>query len=371
MKKKRILLLTYEYPPTAGGIGRYTSDLLYCLRILGYEPIVISKFQNDKLSERDVVPLFTGEPVKDFIKFLVFYLRFRPAKVVLAHPLTWRIFLPVSLFHRDYVLIIYGSEIASRDKNRAIRNFVWKYLCKRARNIIAISEYSRTVLLSALPEIDQTKIALIYPALREYWFERNNRSDEFRAKHNFHGIVLLTLARIVSRKGHDSVIKSLPEILKKRKNVFYVIAGKGSERSNLEELAKELGVSKNVFFIGYISEDDLPAIYDACDLFVMPTHEDAGKVEGFGYTYIEAAARGKASIAGNHGGAREAVVDGETGYLVDPYQPKEISSKTILLMENTELRKTMENNAMGRAQKEFHINSMISKLAIVFGDKVE
>jgi phosphatidyl-myo-inositol dimannoside synthase len=367
-RNRRILVLTYEYPPGGGGIGRYVSDLVSCLRQLHSEPLVVGAIQPGIPAGIASNNVFSGCFPADFLRLLRIYFRFRPATVILGHPLTWRIFWPLSLIHRDYIGIIYGSEITLNSGSRTIRNLFWRNLFLRAKRIIVISKYSRKLLTDCLPDVDPSKIDLIYPALGSSWFEKKNRRDEIRKKYNLDGIVLLTLARIVPRKGHELLIRALPGILSKRKRVVYLVAGSGSERANLEGLAADLGVSQNVVFTGYADPDDLVGIYDACDLFVMPTREDKGKVEGFGYSYIEAAARGKTSIAGNHGGATEAVIDGLTGLLVNPHDSNELADRILSLLDNDGLRRNLESNAISRAFELFHMDHLLRAMAVLFSE---
>jgi phosphatidylinositol alpha-1,6-mannosyltransferase len=126
----------------------------------------------------------------------------------------------------------------------------------------------------------------------------------------------------------------------------YLIAGDGQERDRLEDLARARAVHQHVRFLGGVSDDQLPSLYAACDIFLMPTRQDASDVEGFGIVFLEAAATGKPSIGGRNGGVPEAVADGETGLLVEGTNSGELANAIRTLARSPTLRATM--GAAGR-----------------------
>lgn len=139
--------------------------------------------------------------------------------------------------------------------------------------------------------------------------------------------ILLTVGRLspLERyKGHDKVIEALPKIVEQCPEVVYVIAGDGGDKSRLETLAKEKGVSDKVFFIGYIPEEELPALYRMADVFVMPS---AG--EGFGIVFLEAAASGIPVVGGREDGSVDALAEGKIGRVVETKNARELE-QTIL-----------------------------------------
>ena len=128
--------------------------------------------------------------------------------------------------------------------------------------------------------------------------------------------MLLTVARYdpgQRHKGYDLVVRALPAVLRRRPDVRYVLVGQGGDLARVRGLARGLGVDHAVVCAGAVADDALPAWYNACDLFVMPS-----RLEGFGIVFIEALACGKPVIAGDRGGARDALLDGRLGRLVDP-----------------------------------------------------
>jgi len=131
--------------------------------------------------------------------------------------------------------------------------------------------------------------------------------------------VILTLARLDPRKGHDTVIRTLHALRTDIPNLHYLIVGYGDQQS-LRSLAQSEGVSDMITFVEYLVDKDLPVLFHLCDVYAMVSRWDGAtrQVEGFGITYLEAAAAGKPSVAGAAGGAIDAVEDGKTGFVVDP-----------------------------------------------------
>jgi phosphatidylinositol alpha-1,6-mannosyltransferase len=131
---------------------------------------------------------------------------------------------------------------------------------------------------------------------------------------------LLTVARLEDDyKGHDVVLEALTTVSERVPDVRWVVIGDGSLRPRLEQLAADYGVREHVCFLGDVSDEERDHWYRSAHVFVMPSRlPPDGGGEGFGIVYLEAAAHGLPVVAGNVAGARDAVVHGETGLLVDP-----------------------------------------------------
>lgn len=144
--------------------------------------------------------------------------------------------------------------------------------------------------------------------------------------------VLLTVGRLVPRKGIDTVLRALPAIAAAVPDVAYLVAGTGPDRTRLERLADRLQVRPHVVFLGSVPHDDLPAYYSAADLFVMPAREAPPDVEGFGLVFLEANACGTPVVGARTGGVPDAIVDGETGVLVPPSAPEPLADSVRRLL---------------------------------------
>ena len=165
---------------------------------------------------------------------------------------------------------------------------------------------------------------------------------------------ILTVARLEWHKGIDTVIKALPAIRAAHPGTRYAVAGVGPRLPQLEVLAREAGVADAVRFLGPVSDQDLPALYNAADLYVGASRRYDLLVEGFGISLVEASASGLAVVGGRSGGVPDAVRDGETGILVDPDQPTAVAAGVIRLLGDGDLRKRL--GAAGRRAVETFYN---------------
>ncbi|MCS3679176.1 glycosyltransferase involved in cell wall biosynthesis [Salinibacter ruber] len=154
--------------------------------------------------------------------------------------------------------------------------------------------------------------------------------------------LLLTVARLVPRKGHRLVLNSLEEI----EGAAYVIVGTGPEEERLRRLAETTGIADRVAFEGYVPDEQLPRYYKACDAYVMPSLHlsDAQSVEGFGLSFLEANAAGRVAIGTRTGSIPTAIQHEETGLLCESTaRPVEDAVRRVI--EDSGLRARMEANA--------------------------
>ena len=165
--------------------------------------------------------------------------------------------------------------------------------------------------------------------------------------------VLLSVCSLVEGnrfKGVDTVIRALPEVLGTVPGLQYLVVGGGDYRLDLERLAAETGVARHVTFVGAVPDAQLAVLYRSCDVFILPSRpQQPGGYwggEGFGRVYVEAALAGKPVVGSHTGGAAEAVLDGKTGFLVDPLSVDEVAHAVITLLSDAELAASM--GAAGR-----------------------
>jgi phosphatidylinositol alpha-1,6-mannosyltransferase len=160
--------------------------------------------------------------------------------------------------------------------------------------------------------------------------------------------VIVSVGRLVHRKGQDHLIESMPEILKQVPDAHLLLVGKGPYLEHLAKLVAIHKVQNHVSFIGRIQYQELPRFICAGDVFAMPSRSRlAGlEVEGLGIVYLEASACGLPVVAGNSGGAPDAVVEGQTGLVVDGTNNAQIATAIISLL--TDPKKSQEMGAAGR-----------------------
>ena len=204
---------------------------------------------------------------------------------------------------------------------------------------------------------DPARIRVIRPPVEYERFHPNVDPTPIRVRHAIGGApTILTVARLVEKKGIDAVLRALPSILHAVPEVRYLVVGDGPLRLPLQALAKELGIARHVLLVGAIEHNspDLPCYYSACDVYVMPSRSlpGHGEVESFGISYLEAGACGKPVVAGRGGGVEEVVEDEVTGLLVDPLDVNEIAKAIVKVLKNEELARRLGEGGRKRAAKQ-------------------
>jgi phosphatidylinositol alpha-1,6-mannosyltransferase len=179
--------------------------------------------------------------------------------------------------------------------------------------------------------------------------------ESLRAKLGLGGKpVVLSVGRLVGRKGFDIALRAVAAHRAAGGEAVHVIAGDGPERAALEALAKELGMMEHVRFTGAVDDETKLALYELCDVFVMPnTLLNNLDWEGFGIVFLEAARAGKPALGGANGGVPDAVSDGETGLLVDSSDQRAVSDALTKLLTDAALRRRLGDAARARAAARF------------------
>jgi phosphatidylinositol alpha-1,6-mannosyltransferase len=184
-----------------------------------------------------------------------------------------------------------------------------------------------------------------------------------KRQHQLNGkTVFLTVGRLIRRKGFDKVLVAMREALKTNANLAYVIVGQGPEEANLRILIKALGLTDSVRLLTNVEDDEKYRWFQLADVFVMVSHDQAGDYEGFGIVYLEAGLAGKPVIAGNGGGVADAVVDNETGILVDPENKEALVSAILKLAEFEGLRRRLGDEGRRRAKQDFNWEGQAQKI---------
>jgi phosphatidylinositol alpha-1,6-mannosyltransferase len=165
--------------------------------------------------------------------------------------------------------------------------------------------------------------------------------------------LLVSIARLVPRKGLDTVLRALPQVAAAIPDVRYVVAGDGPDRERLRALAAELDVAERVSFVGAVPASELPLWYSLGDVFVMPSRSEPPDVEGFGIVFLEAAAAERAVVAARAGGVPDAVAHGVSGLLVRPDDPGELSAALIELLNDPARRAELGRRGRERVLSGF------------------
>ncbi|GHF62239.1 glycosyltransferase family 4 protein [Streptomyces thermodiastaticus] len=207
-----------------------------------------------------------------------------------------------------------------------------------------LGEYTRSRIAGALTEQAAARMVQLPPGVDEKIFHPDAGGDEVRARLGLTDRpVVVCVSRLVRRKGQDTLIRAMPRILAAEPDTVLLIVGGGPYERDLRRLARETGVDASVRFTGSVPWEELPAHYGAGDVFAMPCRTRRGglDVEGLGIVYLEASATGLPVVAGDSGGAPDAVLDGETGWVVRGGSPEEAADRIVALLRDPALRRRM------------------------------
>lgn len=208
--------------------------------------------------------------------------------------------------------------------------------------ITYLGEYTRSRIAPALTPAAASRMVRLPPGVDEKTFHPGSGGAEIRAALGLaERPVVVCVSRLVPRKGQDTLIRAMPSILARVPDAVLLIVGGGPYESALRKLAASTGVAASVRFTGAVPWASLPAHYGAGDVFAMPCRTRRGglDVEGLGIVYLEASATGLPVVAGDSGGAPDAVLDGETGWVVG--DGREAADRIVTLLGDAGLRARM------------------------------
>ncbi|WP_086728942.1 glycosyltransferase family 4 protein [Streptomyces carpinensis] len=210
--------------------------------------------------------------------------------------------------------------------------------------ITYLGEYTRSRIATALTPEAAARMVQLPPGVDEKTFHPASGGDEVRARLGLTDRpVVVCVSRLVRRKGQDTLVRAMPRILAAEPETVLLIVGGGPYEKDLRRLARETGVAGSVRFTGPVPWAELPAHYGAGDVFAMPCRTRRGglDVEGLGIVYLEASATGLPVVAGDSGGAPDAVLDGETGWVVRGGSPEQAADRIVTLLGDAGLRRRM------------------------------
>ena len=266
---------------------------------------------------------------------------------------------PAQYLGLPYGVVLYGTELLlieekirrSRFKRRTAGGIVGK-----AAVLVAISTWTANLARQVLGALElDVPVETVPLGTTPAQFRPGVDTSELRRKYGLNGGPwLLTVARLEWHKGIDTVMKALPAIRAAHPTARYAIAGVGDRLPQLQQLHHELGLGDAVRFLAAVPDEDLPALYNAADLYVGASRRHELLVEGFGISLVEASACGLAVVGGRSGGVPDAVREGETGILVDPDDPAAVAAGVNNLLGDPERRKKL--GAAGRRAVETYYN---------------
>jgi phosphatidylinositol alpha-1,6-mannosyltransferase len=246
------------------------------------------------------------------------------------------------------VVYAHGEDVACVDRSASARSLLG-WALQGARLVMTNSGFTASCVsrLGVPPE----RIVWCPPGIDPAPYESapSGRVEALRQRFALSGKrVILTLARLTERKGHDMVVRALRDVAARVPDVHYLVVGQG-DPGRLLALAAAEGVADRLTIVPYVEDADLAALFNLAEVYVMVSRVDPAtqEVEGFGIVYLEAAASRRPAVAARVGGATDAIEDGVTGLLVDPNAPGQIAGAVKALLCDG-----VKAAAMGRAGRE-------------------
>jgi phosphatidylinositol alpha-1,6-mannosyltransferase len=351
----RTLLVTNDYPPSVGGIQRTLEALV---RELPPDRISVFCPAHDDGAEFDAAAPYRVLrqperflwPTPEVAQRLERAVRATEAEVV--------------LFGATYPLAMLGPRLAKAGVPylSAAHGFEYwlsiapgthaamRYATSRADRVpVMCSAFIARTVRTAVPR--RVPVSVLYPGADLSVFHPGLETADLRERHGLGDRpVVVCVSRLVARKGQDVLIRGMPAVRARVPGATLVIVGGGPYEATLRELAADAPGS--VVFTGQVSEGDLPRYYALGDVFAMPCRTRLGglEVEGWGNVFIEAAACGKPVVVGDSGGAREALVDGGTGTLVDGRDVSRVADAVADLLADPDRARSI--GAAGRRRVE-------------------
>jgi phosphatidyl-myo-inositol dimannoside synthase len=372
------LLLTLDFPPNLGGVATYYLNV--CRNFPQGKIKVLVFDNNDKLSLKEEnfsvirVDLDHEFPfIKALKRFSIYFFIFKLLKIIKENkiellqvgnilPVGTLALMVKKIKKTPFCFYAHGLDILYAQKFPRKKKLMQKII-KEAEFIVANSNFTKAELIKLGATENQVIVAYPCSGMKKIDFTED-QVDEFKKKNGLKNKkIILTVGRLVERKGHDKVIEALSEVIKATPEVVYLIAGTGPYSEILKKKTNELGLEEKVIFLGAVSEMELGLAYAVSDVFIMPSRQlKDGDVEGFGIVFLEANIYDKPAIGGNSGGVAEAIEDNISGLLVDPWNSTLIAEKINFLLSNESLAEKMGQQGAERVEKCFTWEKQTEKI---------
>jgi phosphatidyl-myo-inositol dimannoside synthase len=375
----RYLVITELFLPTKGGTAIWFDEVY---RRLGGKEIHVVTAAVPGAREHDAdhpntvhrldlrrVPWLRPESLGMYIKLIVVALalalrhRFDAIHAGRALPEGLVAWLVGRLTGRPVVIYAHGEELTGWGRGKK-----YKAMCfalRHADRVIANSGFTSQALASM--GIKPARTVIINPGVDTGRFRPGLPCQDLRDGLRLRpgAKLLLSVGRLNRRKGFDTVIRCVPALIAAGQDVHYAIVGIGEDLAYLESVAGEAGVRERVHLLGHVLMDDLPRWYNACDLFVLVNRDVDGDTEGFGLVFLEAAACGRASVAGKAGGTGAAVLEGISGIRVDGVDQTAVTAVIAQLLGDPGLVETLGTNALARVRQELTWESVAARTCAI------
>ncbi|NBU93150.1 MAG: glycosyltransferase family 1 protein [Actinobacteria bacterium] len=353
-KNRKILLVTNDLGPRVGGIESFILGLL--ARIEQNSVVILTSSQkNCQPFDQELLSKYGAIVIRDRSKILLPTPRVihRAKKIMVDFNSTTIWFgaaAPLAIMAgslrksgaKNIVALTHGHEVWWA-KLPIFRSAISK-ITKDVDILTYLVDFTKNAMLPAI--IDKSKLVKIAPGIDVDHFSPAESDQNLIEKYRLNGRrVIVSVGRLVHRKGQDKLIEAMPEVLKRFPNAVLLLVGQGPIQSMLEKLIRHYNLENNVIFTGRIQFADLPRYIQLGEIFAMPCRDRffGLEVEGLGIVYLEASACGIPVIVGKSGGAPDAVINNKTGLIVDGRYSSEIAEAVCKLLSDEELARKMGN----------------------------
>jgi phosphatidyl-myo-inositol dimannoside synthase len=373
------LLVTNDFPPKVGGIQVYLWELWRRLDPASFAVLTASsdpdarafdasqKLRGNRIHRLDSSVLLPTPEVARSIRRVATEV---DAGLVIIDP-AFPLGLLGPTIGLPYAVILHGAEIAVPGRLPVARELMREIL-SRANLAICAGEYPADQVRRICGD-RSPRIVVVPPGVDTKRFRPLRREQMVRARAQFdlppEGPLVVSVSRLVPRKGMDVLIEASAGLSASFPDLTIAIGGTGRDTARLSRLVTSTGAP--VKLLGRVSEDGLPNLYGAADVFVMACRDRwvGLEQEGFGIVFLEAASCGVPQIAGRSGGAAEAVVDGETGIVVDdPTDPGKVAAALRRLLSDPGIRASMGEAARRRVVESYDYASLSLRLVAALGE---
>lgn len=331
----KVLLPTIESPDAVGGIARYLEAIrqtFQCeVRLLHVAP-----------TYRDIFTRVFWQPRTEKDIVIIWINHLLPVGTV---GWLWSL-----ISRKPYVIFLHGLDFDLARRN-AWKQWLSQRILNRAKHIVTNTQALAKEVRAFVPRAVEPLV--VYPVVSDALVSAAQSTPK---KHS-EQITLVTVARLVSRKGHRKVLQALTQL----PEVNYLIVGDGPERRAIEQGVIDYGLQGRVKVITNATDQQLVEIYRSADIFVLPTTKTATDREGFGIAYLEAQLFGLPVIATNHPGVDEAIKNEVTGLLIDD-TPEALENALRRLVSDPSLRTHLGDNGPAWVQQNFTRQEQMSKL---------
>ena len=359
MSTTQILCITNDFGPRAGGIETFVIGLI---ERLPKNSVIVYTSSQDGSDTFDKAWLdnYGVEVIRDKSKVLLPSLRVGRAvrKIARERSISTVFFgaaAPLALLSQGLRRAGVARIVALTHGHEVWWAKVWPFSWAIRRigagvdHLTYLGSYTQSQISRSLSKRAQNAMVKIAPGIDTDHFAPQESASQLRAELGLADKkVIVSVGRLVHRKGQDTLVEALPAILSSVPDAHLIFVGEGPYKDYLVKRASELKVTQAITFIGRIQYAQLPRYICVGDIFAMPSRSRlAGlEVEGLGIVYLEASACGLAVIGGKSGGAPDAVLEGETGFAVDGTSPQDVASAAIKLLNDPALAQQM--GARGR-----------------------